>query len=349
MFHQIPVIDLGDSGSADGRRRIVEALDNACRTAGFFHLAGHGIPASLVAQTFDWSRRFFALPADVKTALHLSRSRSHRGYEAVGDQRLDPAMHPDLKESYYCGIDYPEEHPFVQRGHAGYGGNLWPGAALPGFREAMLDYIAAMTALGDRVMALLAQAMRLPPAYFAPLYVDPMVALRLLRYPPHPEGGDPRDIGAGAHTDYGALTLLAQDEHGGLEVLNPDGRWIAVPPRAGAFVVNIGDMVPRWTNNAYRSNPHRVINRNPDGKPRYSLPFFHGPRYDARIRCVPSFLPLSGLPAWPDCTAGEHLLEQYRRTYGKTLETEESAEGKERDAGEAASSRLRPGAHAGIG
>lgn len=322
MFHRIPVIDLSDGGSADGRRRIVEALDNACRTAGFFHLAGHGIPASLIAQTFDWSRRFFALSADVKMALHLSRGRGDRGYETGGE----PAMAYDLKESYCCGIDYPQDHPFVQRGYAGYGGNLWPGAALPGFREAMLDYIAAMTALGDRMMALLAQAMRLPPAYFAPLYVEPMVALRLLRYSPHPEGGDPRDVGPGAHTDHGALTLLAQDEHGGLEVLNPDGRWIPVPPRAGALVVNIGDMVPRWTNNAYRSNPHRVIHRNPDGKPRYWLPFFHGPRYDARIRCVPSFLPLSGLPAWPDCSAGEHLLERYRKTCGKTMEAGESVE-----------------------
>ncbi|MBK4735175.1 isopenicillin N synthase family dioxygenase [Noviherbaspirillum pedocola] len=320
MFHQIPVIDLGADSSAAGRRRIVEALDNACRTAGFFHLAGHGVPAALIERQFEWSARFFALPPEIKMSLHLSRSRSHRGYEAIGDQRLDASMRADLKESYYCGIDYPDTHPFVVRGYTGYGGNQWPDAALPGFRAAMGEYIAVMTALGNRVMALLAEAMRLPSQYFAPLYADPMVALRLLRYPPHPAGADARDIGAGAHTDYGALTLLAQDEHGGLEVQNPDGHWIPVPPRAGAFVVNIGDMVPRWTNNAYRSNPHRVINRNPGGRPRYSLPFFHGPRYDARIRCVPSFLPLSGPPAWPDCTAGEHLLAQYRKTYGKTLE-----------------------------
>jgi len=325
MFKHIPVIDIGDADTPAGLQRVVRELDAACRSAGFFYLAGHGVPPEFVARQFDWSARFFALPSAQKQALHLSHSPGHRGYEAVGDQRLDPAMNPDLKESFYCGAEYPDEHPFVRSGYTGYGHNQWPEQLLPGFRAQMLDYIGVMSVLGNRVMSLLAQALQLPADYFAALHTDPMVTLRLLRYPPHPADAQPADIGAGAHTDFGAITLLAQDELGGLEVLNPGGEWIAAAPIAGTFVVNLGDMVPRWTNNRYRSNLHRVINRNSSGRPRFSIPFFYGPRYDARIRCVPTCMPASGAPAWPECSAGEHHLEQYRKSYGKTIAARETA------------------------
>ena len=138
----------------------------------------------------------------------------------------------------------------------------------------------------------------------------------MVRYPAHPEGADERTFGAGAHTDWGAVTILAQDAHGGLEVQMPDGGWVAATPMEGTFVVNLGDMIPRWTNGLYHSNPHRVRNTFSGGEARYSIPFFYEPEYLARIVPVPGTVPAGEAPRYTPCTAGEHLQEMYRKTYG---------------------------------
>ena len=145
-----------------------------------------------------------------------------------------------------------------------------------------------------------------------------MATLRMVRYPAHPADADERTFGAGAHTDWGAITILAQDAHGGLEVHLPDGRWASATPIDDCFVVNLGDMIPRWTNGRYRSNPHRVRNLYSGGAERFSIPFFYEPHYYARIEALPGTVPPGETPRFGPCTVGEHLREMYLKTYGVT-------------------------------
>jgi len=165
-------------------------------------------------------------------------------------------------------------------------------------------------------MQLLALSLHLPEDFFDHTHQSPMLTLRLLRYPPHPEGADALTFGAGEHTDWGAITLLAQDRHGGLEVKLPDGEWAAATPVDGALVVNLGDMIPRWTNGLYRSNPHRVRNVHSGDAPRHSIPFFYTPDYEAQVVPVPTCVPAGEAPRFEPCTVGEHLQAMYRKTYG---------------------------------
>jgi len=312
VVRDIPVIDLGPAARAPDA--VAAAIGRACRETGFFLVANHGVPASLIASQFEWSRRFFDLPLAERAALHMRNSPTRAGYEPVGGQTLDSDTPPDLKESFYVNQDLPDSHAFVLAGIRGYGGNQWP--ALPGFRQQMLDYYAAVDALAARIMGLLALSLELNADYFAPAFGCPSATLRLIKYPPHP--GDARDnqLGAGAHTDWGAVTVLAQDDIGGLEVENAAGEWISAPPVPGTFVINLGDMFTRWTNGIYRSNMHRVINNKASGRDRYSVPFFYSPDHTARIECLPTCTDADHPPLYAPCTAGEHLDEMFRRSYG---------------------------------
>lgn len=306
MFESIPAVDITAArrGGTPARRAKAAEIGAACATAGFFLLTGHGIAAERIEAQLAWTRRFFDLPLPEKEALTFGVGR--RGYEGLGAQTLDAAAPPDRKESYYCGIDWPADHPYLLAGLDSYGRNRWP-ARLPGFAEATAGYIALQIELALEVMRLLALSLALDEDYFTPLFHEPIASLRLVRYPA--QAPDQPGFGAGAHTDWGAITLLAQDESGGLEVLNPAGRWIPVPPVTGAFVVNMGDMIPRWTGGRYRSNPHRVINRS--GRQRHSMPFFLSPNFHARIEALPGCEAIAA-----PCTAGEHITEMARKTYG---------------------------------
>jgi isopenicillin N synthase-like dioxygenase len=318
MFDTIPLIDLADAVSDDPARRLAVAREvgQACATAGFFLIRNHGVAAELVAGQYDWAQRFFELPTAEKQAVSLLGSTAGRGYEAIGDQQLDANSAPDLKESFYCGVEHSADHPYAMAGLNAYGPNRWP-AGLPGFVAAMSRYRDAQASLGVTLMRLLALSLDLDEDYFdAAVLVDPMITLRLLRYPPHPADARPNQFGAGAHTDWGAITILAQDDLGGLEVLNPAGRWIPATPVPDTFVVNLGDMIPRWTNGRYRSNPHRVVNRDRDGRARYSIPFFFGPSYYTRVECLPTCRVAGAEPLFPPCSAGDHLAEMYRKSYG---------------------------------
>lgn len=303
----IPIISLAQPEDA-----VAVQLRAACEAHGFLYVTDHGVPDALIADTFAWAARFFALPIERKRAVSLA---NNRGWEGVGAQKLDAKAKSDQKESYYCGLDYPPDHPNAVARLNGYTSNLWPDG-MPGFREAMQGYRDAMVALAERMMRHLALSLDLPPDYFDATMREPSVTLRLLRYPPRAPDAAADEFGAGAHTDWGAITLLAQDELGGLEVQGADGRWIAARPVAGSFVVNLGDMIPRWTNGRYRSNPHRVVNANASGRDRHSIPLFYSPNYHARIEAVPGTVALGETPRYSPCTAGEHLTEMYRRTYG---------------------------------
>ncbi|MEJ8573795.1 isopenicillin N synthase family dioxygenase [Microbaculum marinum] len=314
-FDEIPVIDIGSTLNDDPAARKATAAEvrDACMGAGFFLASGHGVPESLIDKQFDWARRFFELPVAVKQNYAVGTLPGHRGWEPLGAQVLDADALPDHKESLYTGIHYPHGHPNVMAGLAGYSPSVRV-AELPGFGEQMDAYVLAMRDLGMRIVRLLALSLDLEEDYFDPMFEEPMGTLRLLRYPPQPADSPSNQFGAGAHTDWEAVTLLAQDDAGGLEVRNPDGEWIPAPPTPGTFVVNLGDMIPRWTNGYYRSNLHRVINRQGTDRVRYSIPFFFGPNYHARIECVPSLAGKPPLGEFTPCTVGEHVAEMYART-----------------------------------
>lgn len=315
----IPTIDLAGAMEPGGARsaQAAEQMRAAAMSSGFFYVRGHGIAPMLVQRMFSTAQTFFDLPAQAKHDISLHRSPTMRGYEGLGDQRLDAAAKPDLKESFYCGIEYPDDHPYVLKGHHSYGHNQWPDD-LPTMSTQCGRYIDAMLGLCQRLMQLMAISLDLPEGYFDHTHANPMATLRLLRYPPQPAQADEQTFGAGAHTDWGAITVLAQDHHGGLEVCMPDGSWAAAPPVAGSFVVNLGDMIPRWTNGRYHSNPHRVRNLHSGGHARHSIPFFYSPDYEARVVPVETCIGPDAPPRFDACTVGEHLRQMYARTYEHT-------------------------------
>jgi len=279
----LPLIDLRVSPE-----EVARAIGDACRAHGFFYVVGHGIDPALGPRLEDVSHRFFALPEDTKQRFAMPLGgRAWRGWFPLGGELT--SGRPDWKEGLYLGSELGDDHPRVRAGMPLHGKNLLPGDdVLPGFRRTIDAWMAAVTALGHRVIAAIARSLALPEDYFARRYTaDPLILFRIFLYPsrPVPEGLDVRD-GVGEHTDYGLLTLLRQDSIGGLQVRTAAG-WIEAPPIEDAFVCNIGDMLDRMTGGLYRSTPHRVrLNRS--GRDRLSFPLFFDPDMAARIEPIRS-------------------------------------------------------------
>jgi isopenicillin N synthase-like dioxygenase len=292
----IPLIDLASGDPAAH----AAAIDDALSGPGFFAVTGHGVDRSVVAAAFDASRRFFDLPLGTKERWHVDRWPIKRGFDPIGWQSLDVGQPPDVKESFYLGVE-------------SIGPNQWPDESLvPGFRAACGAYSAAMRRVVLRLMRLCEQSLRLPAGHFDSFMREPTATLRLLHYPPQPATALPGQIGCGAHTDWGALTLLAQDDAGGLQV-HSTGGWIDVPPMPDALVVNAGDMMPRWTNDRWRSTTHRVINRRAD-RDRWSIAYFFDLDGDASIEPLAACVSADNPPRYGPITAGRHLEEMYRKT-----------------------------------
>ncbi len=317
----IPLVDLAplQTGGPAAKRRIADEIGAACRDTGFFYIASTGISAELVAAQFEWARRFFDLPLAEKLAIDMKGSPTGAGYEPIGGQVLDsqdagaPKAPPDLKESFYCGLDLPADDPLAVAKLRGFGHNRWPD--LPGFADQMRAYFAAMSVLGAELVSLLALSLDLPEDWFASFHQPASGTLRLIKYPPHPQTAATNQIGAGAHTDWGGITMLAQDDAGGLEVRTVAGEWIEAPPLTGTFVINLGDLMARWTNGLYASNMHRVKN-NRSGRDRYSIPFFYAPFPRSVIEAIPTCVDGNHPRRFETCTAAEHYSEMFRRSYG---------------------------------
>lgn len=309
----IPIVSLAGlrSGRRDDLERVGREIGRAARGLGFFSVADHGIPQPLIDAVFAESATFFALPAAAKERLSVANSTSYRGYVRLGEEKLDPALAGDIKECFNAGPDLAPDDPDVLAGKPYHAPNQWPDLA--SFRPTMLEFHRAALELVVLLHRAVATDLGIEERFFDQHFTRAVGVLRLLHYPPHPGTFDGTVYGAGAHTDYGNLTLLAQDTAGGLEVRKRDGSWVLVPPAAGTFVCNIGDCLMRWTNDLYVSNAHRVVNRS--GRERYSVAYFGDPNSDALVSCLPSVLGPGEQPKYPPITYAEYLRSRYDATY----------------------------------
>ena len=284
----LPVIDVAALADARcnpaARAAAAREIDAAARAFGFFYAAGHGVDAALLVRLMSLARAFFAQSEAMKMRIPMAAGgRAWRGYFPLGGELT--SQRPDWKEGLYLGTELGPDHPRVRAGTILHGANLWP--AIAGFRETVLAYIAALTNLGRALMRGIALGLEIPENWFAEHgTADPLVLLRLFNYPSRPVPADSdAQWGVGEHTDYGLLTMLWQDDVGGLQV-RTDAGWIAAPPIPGTFVCNIGDMLDRMTGGRYRSVPHRVA-INASGRDRLSIPLFFDPDFEARVQPVP--------------------------------------------------------------
>jgi isopenicillin N synthase-like dioxygenase len=294
MMEKLPVIDM--QGFTDGGfERIAREIADACRTAGFFYVVNHGVAPELMRAAFERSRAFFAQPVPAKAEFAAARVGGNRGYFGLLGEALDPKAGADLKESFNIGLDLSPDDPEIAAKIPFRALNAWP--EQPGFKSTLLAYFDGCSRLANAMHRAFASDLGLPLDFFTDKLDRPMATLRMLHYPTTAA----EEIGAGEHTDYGNLTLLATDDVGGLEVRTRSGDWIAAPPIEGAFVVNIGDCLMRWTNDVYVSTPHRVVNRS--GRERYSIAFFFDPNPDALVEAIPS----CGPPRYAPILAADYL------------------------------------------
>ncbi|MGD9945368.1 MAG: isopenicillin N synthase family dioxygenase, partial [Burkholderiaceae bacterium] len=257
-----PVIDLSamHNGNAADFRRIAQQITSASQNLGFFYVINHGIPQAQIDAMLELGKRFFELPLEEKMAIRLALSDNYRGYLPMKMMGADPSLKGNLHEGFQIHRELAADDPDVLAGKPLHGPNQWP-ASIPELKPQVLQYYDAMSALSHTFLRMFALGLDLPEDSFTRFFRKPMMQFRWLRYPAQEptESGD--HLGTRPHTDSGAFTFLAQDDIGGLEILNRSGEWISVPPLKGAYVINIGEMMKIWTDGVLVSTPHRVINR----------------------------------------------------------------------------------------
>jgi isopenicillin N synthase-like dioxygenase len=307
----IPILDVSGlrSASVGERQDVAALLGAACRNVGFFYVTGHGIARAVIAGVFKDAKDLFALPEEAKEALSIKRSRHNRGYVGMAAERLDERASPDQKEAFNIGLELPPDDAEVVAGKPFRGVNVWP--ALPGWRDRVLAYYDACMTLQLDIHRGFALDLGLPENFFAAKMDRPIATLRLLHYPPGlPTEG--AEIGAGQHTDYGNLTILATDGVAGLQVRRRDGVWLDAPHVDGAFVCNIGDCLMRWTNDVYVSTPHRVLRPLQE---RFSVAFFADANPDALVEVLPGCVPPGEAPRYAPIPCGDYLTARLTATY----------------------------------
>ncbi|GAB5437729.1 isopenicillin N synthase family dioxygenase [Falsiruegeria mediterranea] len=302
-FDRIPVIDVAPLVDGSDPARVAKEIRWALSNVGFMYVKNHGVAAETVEAAFAQTRAFFDLPLEDKMKLHIGNSGvAMRGYIEVFGENTDPTKTKDLKECFDLGPETPGvDVPF-------FGANQWP-EALPEFRAAIYGYHEEMKRLSAILLRGIAQSLDLTPDFFEPKMRDPISIQRLLHYPPQTGKIDESVMGIGAHTDYGNLTILAQDDVGGLQVMNRDGDWVEGPPIPGTFVINIGDLVQRLTNDVYLANLHRVVNTS--GRERYSIPFFIDADYEAEFAPLPGCVSADNPARYEAVTCGRHKFGRF--------------------------------------
>ena len=311
----LPVIDLGSyrAGVPGAREAVAAELGAALETVGFFLLVDHGVPRELIARTFDEARRFHAQPAAAKLALRMNEHNNGYmtlGRYAVWTSDVNANDQPDLNEAFFTKRERAPDDPLVLAGRRFAGPNRWP-EDLPGFRETVLAYTAAVDALGRLLMPACAVALDLPPDAFDAAFAESQFSFRLSHYPPVP--AEANQFGIAPHTDANFLTFLAQTEVPGLQLRLPSGEWLDVPYVPDSYAVNSGDMLTRWTNGRFKSTPHRALP--PVGRDRYAIPFFLGPHLDTEIACLPTCQGPDRPAQYPPITYDAYLHWWYDTNY----------------------------------
>ena len=312
----IPVIDVAPliNGSSQQAEAVASALGRACRDVGFFYISGHGIPEALIARVFEASAAFFNAPASLREAASFSGPGGNRGYIRLGGETLDPGKPADVKEAFNIGLELAPDDPELIARAPFRGANLWPD--MPGFRDSMLDYFNLVWRLGRDLHRGFALDLGLTPEFFETRLDKPIATLRLLHYPPVATPVAEGQLGAGVHTDYGNVTLLATDAVGGLMVRDRSGRWLDAPVVPNTFVCNIGDCLMRWSNDVYVSTPHKVVS--PPGVDRYSVAFFLDPNPDAVVACLPTCISHNRPEKYPPITGADFLRSRLEPTYASS-------------------------------
>lgn len=312
----IPLIDFSPflTDDAAGQQRVAAEIYRACREVGFLYLTHHGIPQSAIELAFEQSKQFFALPLAEKQRLAWSSEFSNRGYVGIERERLDETQPGDLKEAFNMGKEVtPAE---AKATGAELVLNRWPEGQAE-FQATITEFFAVCTAGADRILRAFAIALAMPEEFIVKKHASRHYTLRLLHYPSLATPPKPGQIRAGAHSDYGTLTLLFQDDVGGLEVLNRQGDWLSAPSVPGAVLINTGDLMERWSNDVFRSTKHRVGLPSADKAmcDRYSIAFFCQPDTEAEIVCLPTCQSEENPPKYPPVKSGEYLLSRLQATY----------------------------------
>ncbi len=307
---EMPVLDLGEWLAGGSIEPLVRQFDAACTNTGFFYIRNHGLPRAVLDAVFAATRRYHDLPMEERLKDKIDE-RFRRGFMPIGVTK-HPGHKADLKESYELGLDLPLTDPAVQAGLPLHGPNKWP-ADKPWLKDAAEAYFNETIEVGKRLLRIFAVAVGQPQEFFLQYMKKPMVQSRLFHYPPQ---DDPTnlELGAAAHTDYGMLTILAQDPIGGLELRTRAGEWVAAPYIEDTLVVNLGDMVKVWTNGHYSSNLHRVANRT--GRERYSIPMFFNLDYHTPVACLPAFRQDGVAPRHPPIYSGDYLVKRFSEVQG---------------------------------
>jgi isopenicillin N synthase-like dioxygenase len=313
----IPVIDIAPfrNGTAKDQEAVARAVDAACSTLGFLIISGHGVPDGLIDEMRAVSFAYFDRPLEEKLKLRMPPDR-YRGYISLGSEALayslDEETPPDFKESFSIGpVDHADDDYHRAAAPAKFfAANFWPESP-PGFRPAWEAYYREMERVATTLMRIFAVGLGMDKHFFDDKVDRHITNFSALHYPEQPKPPLPGQLRAGAHTDYGSLTILKPDTApGGLQVLSQDDRWIDVPTLPGTFIVNLGDLMAEWTNDRWVSTLHRVVNPPRDralGSRRLSMAFFHQPNYDAVIECLPTCSAAGRPPRYGRTTSCEHV------------------------------------------
>lgn len=316
----IPVLDLEPylAGAPGAPAATAKQLKDALEGVGFFLIVNHGVPRALIERTFAQARRFHAQPYETKMALRMNEHNN--GYMAMGryavwTSEVNANDKPDLNEAFFVKRERTADDPLLRSGRRFVGPNVWPDD-LPGFRETILAYTAAVDALGRRLLPICALALDLAPDYFDTAFAESQFSFRLSHYPP--VKAEPNQFGIAPHTDANFLTFLAQTEVPGLQLRLPSGTWLDVPYVPDSYAVNAGDMMHRWTNGRFKSTPHRAVP--PVGRDRYAIPFFLGPHIDTVIACLPTCQSPDDPPRFPPITYEDYLGWWYDANYSAAVQ-----------------------------
>jgi isopenicillin N synthase-like dioxygenase len=333
----IPVFDLEQFRRASPGERVEQAgaVDAACCEFGFLIVVGHGVPEQVAVDAWAAGQAFFRLPIEQRMCVAMPDPTYPYGYAPFAGERLANSLGnetlPDLKETFSIGPVDPPPRPLAQMDdvdeRAVYAQNQWP-TAMPEMRDAWEAYYRANALLAASLMEVFALALGLPEHFFARFIDRHGSAMRMVRYPSLSAPPAPGQLRAGAHSDYGTLTILRVDGEPGLEIQGRDGAWTAVQAPGDGLVVNLGDLMERWTNDRWRSTMHRVVARSGGPTPeRWSIPFFHNANWDAIVECLPTCLDAGEQPKHSPVSAGAHLMGKFRSTVVAVSEPNEPSRG----------------------